>query len=145
MSVVRPRRVAFLFALAFCLVAIGGCSGGGSSNTVSGTVTLDGTPLKSGAVNFYPDSSKGNKDGQIYVGAINEQGQYSLAGGGKEGAPAGWYKVTVNSSVPSNPKDPYSIPRSVVNFKYRDISVTDLGIEVKKGAAPGSYDLKVTR
>ena len=44
-------RHAVLSLMAACPLALTGC-GGGSPSTVSGTVTLDGTPVETGAVKF---------------------------------------------------------------------------------------------
>jgi hypothetical protein len=102
-------------------------------------------PLNTGAVNFYPDAAKGNKDGNVYVSQIDEQGQYKLFGGGKEGAPAGWYKVTVNASAPPKPNQPYAVTQPLVDEKFTKVDFTPLAVEVKPDAPPGAYDLKVTK
>jgi hypothetical protein len=44
------RMIAFLMAVAF----IGGCGGNGGRSKISGTVQVDGKPLKSGIVSFQP-------------------------------------------------------------------------------------------
>ena len=36
----------------------------------------------------------------------------------RDGAPAGWYKVGVIATEPSDSKNPYSVPRSLIPEKY---------------------------
>jgi hypothetical protein len=61
------------YALLALLAA--GCSGGGSTGTVNGTVTLDGQPLKEGVVKFIPADVKVHpvsaavKDGRFTITA----------------------------------------------------------------------------
>ena len=55
----------------------------------------------------------------------------------------GAYKVTVSASVPSDPKDEYSVPKSLINSKYSNPETSGLTAEVKEGA--GSYEFKVTK
>jgi len=94
-------------------------------------------------VTYHPDTAKGNKNTFPFppLGAIKE-GKYTLGTGKQEGAPAGWYKVTVNASLPS--KEEYGVPTPVVGAPFDKVETTPLSVEVKADAAPGSYDLKVT-
>jgi hypothetical protein len=52
-----------------------------------------------------------------------------------EGAPPGWYKVTIWSP------DDKQIP---AHQKFTGVSTTPLSIEVVADAPPGAYDLKFT-
>jgi len=107
---------------------------------VSGKVLHNGQPLTAGSVTFVPEAN-GQPEA---VGSIGTDGSYTLATGDQAGAPVGKYKVVVRSSVPSNPNDPYSVPKSVVPKKYSDPSATDLTVEVASSVTPGAYDLKLT-
>jgi hypothetical protein len=113
---------------------------------VEGTVTLKGKALKTGTVTLHPDAEKGNSHSfsSPPLAEIND-GKYTIATGGKAGAPAGWYKVTVNASVPSNPKDEYSEPKLLVDKDNTDPATTPHSFEVKPGAPAGEYDLKLSR
>jgi hypothetical protein len=114
---------------------------------VSGKVLLGNTPLPGGQVNFHPDATKGNNSQKVPSGTIQSDGTYSLvtgtsSGAIKEGAPPGWYKVTVSSnailsesSTPSKAKMPF------FNLDYSNVRNTPLTIEVKAGVT--NYDLKM--
>jgi hypothetical protein len=117
---------------------------------VSGQLLLDDKPIttnksKTAVINFHPDSSKGNMAKSIAVATVTETGQYTLNFGGKPGIPEGWYKVTVNYSEPTNPKDPYSTLKQLISGKYSSKDTTPLSVEVKANAPPSNYELKVTK
>ena len=117
---------------------------------VSGQLLLDDKPItpdktKTAIINFHPDSSKGNTAKSIAVATVSETGQYTLNFSGKPGIPEGWYKVTVNYSEPTNPKDPYSIPKQLISGKFSAKDTTPLSVEVKANAPPSNYELKVTK
>ena len=82
---------------ALTLVMLVGCSG--AESTVSGIVTLDGSPLDNGDVAFHPlDSS-----GRAAAGSISSGGHYSVQAGQTGGLPAGKYQVAVKVRGPSTP------------------------------------------
>jgi hypothetical protein len=139
--VVRP------LALAALLLVVAGCGSGPKLIPVEGQVTVGGQPLKTGTVTYHPDKEKGNtaKYSHYPLGTIDENGKYSLGTGSKLGAPAGHYKVTVHASVPSDPKDEYSEPRLLIDESNTTPETTEFTIEVKAGAPPGTYDLKLTK
>ncbi len=113
---------------------------------VSGKVTVGGQPLAKGTVTFHPDESKGNKAklASPPVGDI-ENGEYKVGAGKEQGVPPGWYKVTVYATVPSDPKDEYSEPMSLISETYNSPETTTLSVEVKPNAPPGAYDLVLTK
>jgi hypothetical protein len=135
-------RTGLFVVLVAAVLACGCGDGSGKVLPVQGTVTLEKEPLAKGTITFHPDKSKGNNATVTPVGTI-ENGKYSLATRSKEGAPPGWYKVTITSTVPSNPKDEYSVPKSVISEKYNDPSKSGLTAEVKEGKS--TYDFTVTR
>jgi hypothetical protein len=98
-----------------------------------------------GSVSFRPDASKGNSSTLEPSGDIGPDGTYKLSTNGKPGAPLGWYKVIVAADVPSNPNDPYSMPKSIIGTKYADPNRTDLSIEVVEDPSPEAYDLRVSK
>jgi hypothetical protein len=125
------------------LLTVAGC-GGLKLVPVSGKVTLDNKPVHGGGVSFIPDASKGNTARVSCVGRINAQGRYELtttavkgSDSGK-GAPLGWYKVTLLTTLPG-------APEIKVHSKYLDPDKTPLSIEVVADPAPGAYDLKLTK
>lgn len=133
-------RRAGLAALALLLAA--GCgSRTGKLHTVTGKVTLpDGTPVTQGVVTYAADKSRGNQSTFTASGKINSDGTYTLLTNDKDGAPPGWYKVTVVTNYPGG--DP---PRITLNRKYADPKRSDLAREVVADPAPGAYDLRVSK
>ena len=138
------RLLALSCALAVVLIGNSGCSSGASLQSVSGKVTVDNSPLTSGSVRFVPDSSRGNKAGVEPVGQIGSDGKYTLYTNGKAGAPAGWYKVTVDATEQPDSTKPFS-GKSLVNKKYTRAETTDISVEVVSSAKDGDYDLKLSR
>jgi hypothetical protein len=125
--------------LALVAVCLSGC-GGIATSQVEGKVTHDGVPLKGGSVTFVPETPPPTPM-PLVVGTIGEDGTYTLITGDVPGAPVGAYKVVVTSSVPMNPGDPYSLPKSIIPAKYGKAETTDLRVDVVSDAAPGAYDL----
>jgi len=120
------------------LVFVAGCgSGGPKLQTVKGKVTVGKTPLKSGAVTFIPDESKGNKEKVSPTASIGSDGSYTLTTDGKSGAPAGWYKVVVMTNMPGSDPSPVKIDPI-----YTDPAKTTLSIEVTTDASK-SYDVQI--
>jgi len=123
---------------------LSGCGGSLRTVPVSGKVTVAGKAFtKGGKIVFYPDSAKGNESTVTATGDLSEQGDYSLMAKEQAGAPAGWYKVTISSQAPSDPKDPYSLPKNFVDVKYGSVSTTPLAIEVKEGQGPEAYKIAI--
>lgn len=83
-----------VIVLAFCSLACAwGCGADDPLNrrAVSGTVTLDGTPLQQGAVSFTPQ-----QQGGVASGAVIESGQYSIPA--EKGLSKGKYLVAITSA-----------------------------------------------
>jgi hypothetical protein len=111
---------------------------------VTGKISVDGQPLKMGTVSFRPMKDKGNTSLNEPAGEIEEDGTYTIFTQGKEGAPAGMWKVIVSSRDPIDPQDPYKPTKSHVPAKYELIDKTDLKVEVVDAPAGGAYDLKLS-
>jgi hypothetical protein len=111
---------------------------------VSGKIaTVDGRPVTTGNVTFYPDSSKANSTPHQPMGVLDAEGKYELVvPGGKKGAPAGWYKVVVYAVDDPQPGKPN---KYLVNKDYADVGTTTLKIEVIEKPEPGRYDWKLRR
>jgi len=155
MSTLSPCRWRLLAPLLACAVLIAsGCGGGEKLYPVQGKVTLDGTNLKAGAVTFVPDAEKGNKTKSSPTGQIGPDGTYTVSTAGRSGAPAGWYKVTVQTKtagmggttpVTGATEAPALVaPTAEIDAKYSDPSKTDLRVEVVASPQANAYDLKVS-
>jgi hypothetical protein len=127
-----------------------GCGGDSADKFVyvAGKVRLNGKALTVGVVSFRPDPSRGNMSRHVPTGTIDAEGNYELITVRKKGAPPGWYKVLVfadaNTPPPGVPAHPQP-PRWLTNGKYTDEQTTDLYLEVVENAAPGAYDLNVSK
>lgn len=142
----RPLRTVGLILLAgLLLLPAGGCSGksGPKLYPVTGSIKLGDKPMSKGSMAFNPDKAKGNTSTLVPSADIAEDGTFTVYTSGKPGAPLGWYKVTVISAVPVNPKDPYSETKSLINVKYNTVDTTDLSVEVVE--APKTYELKLSK
>ncbi|MFW5693097.1 MAG: hypothetical protein ACOCWL_02675 [Thermoguttaceae bacterium] len=95
---------------------------------VSGTVTLDGTPLPRGTVQFVPDASQGTQ-GPPAVGNIGPDGRYTLQTAGVRGALIGHHKVRVEARAePKNEMD--TLPPSLIPERYNSEQTSGLTVEV---------------
>jgi hypothetical protein len=107
---------------------------------VTGTITVKKQPLAHGTVVFRPDLQKGNKDKREPRATIASElpGVYRLTTDGQEGAPSGWYTVTVYSLKPamSNASPPVWLAAQ----RYTDEKTSGLSVEVVKEAPLGTYD-----
>lgn len=110
---------------AVCLVAFTGCSRYESS--VSGKVTLDGEPLKSGTVVFYPAAGSG----AAAYGSVQADGSYTLDTGASGGLAAGEYVVTVVATT--GPQPGFLFGKMLTPERYGNVKTTDLKFTVKKG------------
>ena len=101
-----------LLALGFIMISLAGCGGAGKDmpklGTVTGTVTLDGQPLKGAKVQFVPNDSRPS-------GAItDDQGKYQLIFNENTNGAAVGKHTFVFRSVP-----PWS-ERSYPEIQYQD-------------------------
>jgi hypothetical protein len=136
------RRKTFVVALVCaCLAApLGGCDGV-KRVPVTGAVTLDGQPLQGGVLLFHPNESKGNTNRASCTGPV-KNGRYTLVTSGVtrdetgQGAPLGWYKVTLINDLPGTPE-------IKVHPKYLKPETTPLEIEIVDDPKPGAYDLEM--
>jgi hypothetical protein len=113
---------------------------------VAGRITLGGKPVSEGSISFRPDTAKENKSLHHPTGSIDAQGRYRLYIREREGAPAGWYKVIVFVNEPiadERGRVHPGMPKSLIDSRYNRPNDTPLAVEVKLGAAPGSYDFDV--
>jgi hypothetical protein len=151
----KPRRVArsagggaagVAFSVtAVVMIGVAGCSPSAADALipVEGQVKAGDGVLTTGAMILHADASKGNKTKHEPRGKIEADGRYKIVTHPHEGAPPGWYKVAVIATEPSDPKNPYSLPRSLIAEKFGKPDESGITMEVRKDAAPGAYDLRL--
>ena len=114
-----------------------GCGGSDAppSGTVTGTVTMAGSPLTNGTVVYMDDAT-----GVGGSAELDEQGQYAFD------APlrAGQYAVSIQPpplpaphETPAAPSEPFAVPQ-----KFQDAKTSGLTAEVKEGKNVINFDLK---
>ncbi len=110
-------------ALILGLVLLGGCSRGPSTNSVTGTVTMDNAPLSGASVIFTSPTIA-----QAALGTTDAQGKFAVAYMNKLGAPAANYTVSISKQVTSVDE---GTTREVVPARYN--LKTTLTANVVKG------------
>jgi hypothetical protein len=124
--------------LAACvLTLLAGCAGQThpAHSPVTGSVTLDGKPLGSGAVLFESATGFAGSANLASGGTFRMRCQYG------DGLPVGHYRVAV---VPTEP-DPLrrdAAPASPIPLRYRDFATSGLQATMEKGCAPFDFDLR---
>jgi hypothetical protein len=94
-------EVHWLFAVYAISMAVGGCSADTGKGTVSGTVTLDGQPLKSGLIRFVP------ADGQTPTAeATITDGEFSAE------VPVGEKQISISAPKAVGKRPAYQTPNS---------------------------------
>jgi hypothetical protein len=130
--------IAFYFSL--CCVLIGaaiGCSADAKNGIVTGTVTLDGQPLKAGTIRFDAvDGRTAAADASIADGKFTAK------------LPPGDKRVTITSPKVVGKKKMYDTPDSPVyevaeeSLPARYNSQSELKLTVKLGDQDAKFDLK---
>jgi hypothetical protein len=126
--------------LLWVLVAVSGCNRHPTRVPVSGTVLIDGEPLKQGNISFVP------KVGRPSTGKI-DKGRFTLTCyDGNDGALLGTHHVQVAANrIISDSKIEWYAPPKYADFRTADISVDvtqpvdDLKIELTWGDRKGPY------
>lgn len=113
---------------------------------VNGKITHQKQPMTTGTVTFTPDAGKGNQSKEVALGFIGSDGTYSLTTNGRDGAPLGWYKVSVDPlGMPKTapPKDAPAPKPAAINAKYKKADTSGISIEVTETPKPGAYDIEL--
>src|SRR5262249_43171846 len=127
------------------LAGLAGCGRSGSEVMfpVEGQVRFAGKPLTRGTVVLCPDPSRGNASPHEPRGTIEADGRYKVFTHPRPGAPPGWYKVAVIVTEPSDPRNPYSLPRSLIPERFGKPDESRLTLEARSEPPPGAYDLEL--
>ncbi len=121
-------RLPAILAAALAL-ATAGC--GGDWGSCSGTVALDGAPLKDASITFEPTNGGPTAYGQV------KDGEFTVGTGQKDGLAAGKYRVSVSAStVPQMGSKEQA--KLLTPKKYAGFDTSGLEADVK----PGSNRLK---
>ena len=119
---------------------ISGCGDvpGPETAYVSGTVTMDGSPVPAGRVMFFPTASAGKNTGKAASGQLDESGQFELTTyNSGDGAVIGEHKVTVLKPRGSGEAAPLgqATPEKITVKKGEDnmFEITLTKIELPKG------------
>jgi hypothetical protein len=123
---------------------------------VTGTVTMNGKPLKNVKVTFQPDPDKGTR-GAGATGVTDDSGAFTLKyEGKKDGTIVGHHRVLLTdldiygnvfvgraeyrTEGPGGPKETPKAAR--FPNAYSDLARTPVEVEVKPGMAPVTIDVK---
>lgn len=139
-----------------CLLVVAGCGvddGIGKRYPVSGTVKLNGEPLTSGMVNYFPEDPNTARPAS---GTIDESGSYTLTTQSPgDGAMGGKYKVSVSAynidkTKTATPERGGSADqvvvakargKSLIPSKYSGVDSSGLSATV--GPTPSSFDFEL--
>jgi hypothetical protein len=103
-----------------------GCNSAPETGIVQGSVSLDGSPVSSGEINFYAPLS-----GIVVVGKIGGSGTYNIV----EPVPVGTYKVFISPPIPEQlpPGQPIVKIKFNVPKAYQDMTSTTLSATIVAG------------
>ena len=127
-------RLAVAAAMVSAMAGLsGGCGGGPPQAQVNGTVTLDGKPLDTGVIHFYPQSDAGGPSASADV----KDGRYQLQTG------IGPMKVVVNANKVFGKRKMYNTPDSPVVEDIRDVLPEryNMKSELKAALTPGPNEV----
>ena len=144
MITTRCRRGLLVLWLTAASLASAGCAGSADDlprEAVSGTVTLDGEPLASGAIQFFPATNAGGI--AVSGGSPVEGGRFWIAR--ENGLVPGRYNVAINAAEPESHdrrtkgavRKGFAPIKDLIPAKYN--AKTTLKVEIDKG---GSDSLK---
>jgi len=151
------KQIALLFVV---VAALSGCTSGLDVNTVSGKVTLDGTPISGATVTFQPVEGG---TGMPAMGTTDANGVYTLtdmrdkdvgrgAAAGEYRVAVMWYKPSANDTSNATGSESgaddkaahqtVSGPSAALPPKYMDATKSGLTATVKSGSNDINFDLQ---
>jgi len=129
----------FTVACALVCVACLGCGGGSSVGSVSGQVTMDGSPLPNALVTFVPEAG-----GRAATGKTDAGGKYELIFLDKKGALVGKHKVSVTSVQEAKPVTEMSSDSPEYKKQAMGGSASDYAKATVAEPIPARYNSKTT-
>ena len=139
----KQFRILSVLAVAFAAAIMSGC-GGPYDSSVSGVITLDGSPLPRGTVKFIPE-----QPGPSGYGLIGSDGSYEVMTGREEGLKSGSYVVTVVVNEESTPNKEPSLPprpgKPITPPWYRNQAQSPLKHTVEPGSNEINLELSTKR
>ncbi len=144
-SLLVPR--VFTFCFVFSLLVASGCgssSGRPAGEAVEGTVTLDGSPLDQGRIQFKPEDPKA-----LFAYADIVDGKYSIQPAA--GPQAGKYRVEINSpeggpivpsTDPAKAMEQASAPPPKERIPSRYNATSELTADITSGA-PNTHNFEL--
>ncbi|WP_437188088.1 hypothetical protein SH668x_001517 [Planctomicrobium sp. SH668] len=139
------NRTSTLSACLFAAIAFAGCGGGSTDGPtmipVTGTVSINGTPLDDGVIAFV----KGDGQEQFIANVVN--GQYQAkANVDAKGIPAGEYQVCVRTfdagMKMAEKGEKFKAAKTSVPEKYTDFKKSGLTASVTDKTPKHDFDLK---
>jgi hypothetical protein len=118
MRAADSKRFLPALSLAICCATLGGCSAKSNRGTVTGNVTLDGQPLKSGLIRFEPADGK-----TPTADALITDGKFSAS------VPPGDKKISISATKVVGTKRVYETPDSPT-------------VDVTQELLPAKYNVK---
>ena len=134
----NPRFFAFLLVIAL----LSGCSHDTEGRqTISGSVQLDGQPIKTGSINFTPTEGQATAGG-----AVISNGKFAIPG--DNGLLAGKYRVAISApasgtdkAAPALPGEAPPLAKDLIPPEWNTAS--NQTVEVKKGG-PNSFPFEIS-
>ena len=126
------RRNCLLLAMGYLLL-LPGC--GSNQAQVSGKVTLDEEPLKTGTIVFQGEGLP------MATGQIKD-GSYVLNTGTERGLPPGKYQVTVSAYQSKGDGDSELVPKLLTPQRYNNPETSEFEADVQPGSNTFDYALK---
>ncbi len=132
MTALRSSCQWTLTACAVAILLFSGCDGRPKRHNVSGTVTIDGEPLKFGMIRFLPQGARAS------VGKIGEDGRFTMTCyGDNDGVIPGTHRVSINAGEVLSPnKTMWHAPR-----KYADWDESGLTVTIEEATEDLTFEL----
>lgn len=134
------RHLIGLLLLGIAVAGLAGCgnNSGPALGQVTGTVTMDGQPLPSAMVSFYPDTG-----GRSAHGMTDDSGKFLLRYTGmKDGALVDTHKVKIETGVQLSESETSTKPKKVPQLPKKYNQETELTAKVERGSNTFDFDLQ---